>query len=433
MKTFFEKRNSTGPTGDEGFVVNVYSGLEKSEILGFGGAFTEAAAYNYYLADESEKKLLLKKYFSKDEGIGYNFCRLHIGSCDFALDQYSLSYKEDLSDFSIERDKKYIIPFVKDALSYTGGNIFLFASPWSPPAFMKDNNSLIKGGKLIKEFYPVYADYFVKFLKAYKDEGITVSALTVQNEPKAIQTWESCQWTGEEEAEFAIKYLRPALDKNGFAEVKIILWDHNKERLFDRTCESLSVKGAKDAVWGMGFHWYSGNHFDTIDLVKKVFPDKMIFETELCHGDSHDLTDEERAEEYAIEYCDDINHGVNGICDWNLILDTKEGGPFHCRNTGGCYAPVYYDNETGKFKEDATFGVVGVFSKYIDKGDISLETTSYSQKIHTAAIKKKDGRIFVFIVNTKDEESKIVVRIDGGKKTAVFTLPAKSVSANEII
>ncbi len=432
MNTFFEQRNSTGPTGDEGFVVNVYTQLEKSEILGFGGAFTEAAAYNYHLADNDEKKKLIEKYFSREKGIGYNFCRLHIGSCDFALDEYSLSYKEDLSDFSIERDKKYIIPFVKDALEYTGGNIYLFASPWSPPAFMKDNNALIGGGKLKKEFYPVYAEYFVEFLKAYKDEGITVSAITVQNEPKAAQTWESCQWAGEEEAEFAVSHLRPALDKNGFENIRILLWDHNKERLFDRACEALSVEGADDAVWGFGFHWYSGNHFDTIDLVRKNFPGKMILETELCHGDSHDLTDEERAEEYAIEYCENINHGANGICDWNLILDTKEGGPFHCRKSGGCYAPVYFDNETKVFKEDAVFGPVGIFSKYIDRGDKSLETTCFSGKIHTAAIKKKDGRIFVFIVNTLDKETKTVVRIDN-KKTASFTVPAKSVSANEIM
>lgn len=432
MNTLYAKRKTNGDVSVESQAINVYTDIEKAKILGFGGAFTEAAAYNYYLMDKPTKKKLIKKYFDKKDGIGYNFCRVHIGSCDFALDQYSLSYKEDLSDFSIERDKKYIIPFVKDALEYTKGNIFLFASPWSPPAFMKDTNKLIGGGRLKDEFYPTYAEYFVKFVKAYKEEGITINALTVQNEAKAVQTWESCVFTAEEEAIFATKYLRPALDKNGFGDVKIILWDHNKERLYDRAKASFAIEGAKDAVWGMGYHWYSGEHFEAIDLTRAAFPDKIVVETELCHGDTRDNTPEQRAMGYAIEYCEDIKHGAHGICDWNMILDTKEGGPFHCRATGGCYAPIYYNNETGDIDEDPIYSALGMFTKYIEPGDVSLAVTTYTSYVRACAVKKADGRLLVFLVNTiTDREFDVNIRVDGGK-VASFTVPANSVTVNEI-
>ncbi len=433
MNTLFEQRETENTIYNKGSgIINVYTDLEKSEILGFGGAFTEAAAYNYHLAGESERKRLLEKYFSKEKGLGYNLGRLHIGSCDFSIEEYSLAYKEDLSDFNIENDKKYIIPFVKDALAYTGGDIFLFASPWSPPAFMKDNLCLTNGGKLKKEFYPLYAEYFVKFLNAYKNEGIKICAVTIQNEACAVMPWESCQWTGEEEALFAVENLRPALDKNGLGDVKIILWDHNRDKLLDRARESFAVKGAMEAVWGMGFHWYTGTHFNAIDLTKRLFPDKILLETEFCNGRLYPIPDELRYEKYAVEYCQNINHGTNGLCDWNLVLDSEDGGPCHSRDGKGCFSPLYFDKNSGTFIEDGIYDIIGTFTKYIDKGDVSVETTTFNKDIYVAAIKKKDGRIFAFIVNLTNEEKDINLRVDG-KKTAIFKIPARSVSANEIM
>lgn len=397
------------PSDTEWTLVNIYPEYKRSDIIGIGGAFTEASAYNYSLLTEAEKEKLIKMYFSKQSGAGYTLGRIPIGSCDFGIDQYCMSEKEDLSDFNIDRDKKYIIPMIKDALA-EAGELFLFASPWSPPTFMKTNGERIHGGKLKPEFYQTYADYFVKFLLAYQAEGIKIHAVSIQNEAKALQTWESCEYSAEEEGIFAAQYLRPTLNKNGLSDVKIIIWDHNKERLYDRTVGSLSVEGAKDAVWGAGFHWYSGHHFDALDMVRATYPDLVLLETELCHGDSKDKSDEERAVDYAVEYINALHHGASGICDWNLLLDTKEGGPYHCR-LDGCYSPLYLHNESASVVEDSVYKVVRTISHHLDAGDRVIATTSYRDTLYTLAVNGKKG-VRLFLYNPSDIELPTNIRFE---------------------
>ena len=186
----------------------------------------------------------MESYFDPANGIGYNFGRTHINSCDFSIDLYT--YVEDgdttLESFSIDRDRKYVIPFIKDAQKYTGEGLFLFASPWSPPAYMKDNEHPFEGGSLKEEFKPVWARYYAKFIKEYQKEGIEISAITVQNEPIAKQSWESCYYSPEDERNFIEKYLAPALDDEGLSDIKIIIWDHNKERVYDRAKKDLYLQ-----------------------------------------------------------------------------------------------------------------------------------------------------------------------------------------------
>jgi glucosylceramidase len=172
----------------------------------------------------------MESYFSREKGIGYNFGRTHINSCDFSLDIYTYIEEGDteLKTFNIDRDRKYIIPFIKDAMQYCSDELVLFASPWSQPAFMKDNESSVKGGSLKEEYKEVWARYYAKYIKAMAAEGIKISAITVQNEPKAKQTWESCYYSPEDEKEFIEKYLAPTLENEGLSEIKIIIWDHNK-------------------------------------------------------------------------------------------------------------------------------------------------------------------------------------------------------------
>lgn len=187
-KTSIKKLESVNfvDTTSEGGLINIFP-LEKSEIVGFGGAFTESAAYNYSIADAKAKKEILEWLFG-EEGLNYIFCRVCIGSSDFALDEYCYVDENDLTleTFNIEKDKLYIIPFIKAAMELSKQKIEILASPWSPPAFMKDNNTRFQGGKLKKEYYELYADYIIKFLEAYEKEGVKISALSIQNEPKAI-------------------------------------------------------------------------------------------------------------------------------------------------------------------------------------------------------------------------------------------------------
>ena len=424
------------PDENENGIVNIFEDIKYQEILGFGGAFTESAAYNYALMSDKNKKLFLKSYFDDKNGIGYNFGRTHINSCDFSLGKYTYVVEGDktLESFNIDRDKKYIIPFIKDAMKYTN-EITLFASPWSPPDYMKDNYDVLHGGKLLDEYKDVWAHYYAKYIKAFREEGINISAITVQNEPMATQPWESCTYTASEEADFAENYLIPALDSEGLSDIKIIIWDHNKERVFDRACDVLKSDVLKERIWAVGFHWYSGEHFEGLKLVHEVLNKPTIL-TEFCSGiyissDSY----QKIAENYAIEVCEDLNNYCIGICDWNLLLN-KYGGPFHNRSVSytavndpmesGCAAPILYDEENDKLILTPAYYYMGHFSKYIKRGARRLAVTKYFKKIYASAFENPDGSRVAVVVNTNDILEKVAIRYKG--KSTLINLGPHSIA-----
>ncbi len=380
-------------------IINIHD-VEKQEVYGFGGAFTESSAYNYSLMSESQKKETLEYLFG-ESGLRYNFCRLCLGSSDFTLSEYSYVDENDftLSSFSIERDKKYVIPFLKDAIAYSKNEIKLFASPWSPPAFMKDNGKLVGGGKLKREYYALYADYMSEFVKRYEEEGIKIFALTLQNEPHAIQTWESCVFDAEDEARF-LPYLYDSLKKKNL-DVKLIFWDHNKERLFDRAQVVYGECG--DKAWGVGYHWYSGKHFDEIEAVRSAYPDKAIIETEFCTGLNGGKTGS-----YLFDISGNLSAGTNAIVEWNMILD-EVGGPYHNR-TSGCASPLLYDKNKKEIVLHTNYRQMYVFSHYIDCGAKVLWSSSYMDEIKTLAVKNPDNSIVCVILNKNEEAKPVIVK-----------------------
>lgn len=212
--------------------------------------------------------------------MNYNIFRLSIGSSDFNLNSYSYSNKKDLSDFSISEDMKHIVPIIKKAQNRNMDLRFL-ASPWSPPAFMKSNQKLTDGGKLLPDSKRTYAKYLVKYVKAYKKENINIDFMTIQNEPDVKQIWESCLYNPTEELDLLTNYIYPEFKKNGI-NTKLLIWDHNKEKLLTRSIASFKIPGALDKVSGIAFHWYTGDHFENIELVKKAFPNKLLIHTEGC-------------------------------------------------------------------------------------------------------------------------------------------------------
>ncbi len=387
------------PGDTEETVVNIHD-IERQEILGFGGAFTEAAGLCYSMMSEANKKKALDMLFG-DDGLRYRFCRLCIGSSDFSISEYSEVEEGDmtLETFNIDQDLKYIIPFVKDALAYTNNEIMLFASPWSPPAYMKDTGVLKQGGKLKKEFYELYAKYFVKFIEAYETEGIHISAVTIQNEAHAVQTWESCLFEAEDEAEFCEK-LYDAFTEAGL-DVKILCWDHNKERLFERAAATFPKCG--DKMWGISYHWYSGEHYDEIRLVREFFPDKVIIEGEFCRGlSSHGYM------RYRDDILGNLAAGTNALCDWNLILD-DEGGPFHNR-AFGCRAELFYDRKKDEIKVHGFHSDMYFFSHYIDRGARVLASSSFSDHLKVLGVKNPDGKILCYVNNMGPDRIKFVMR-----------------------
>ena len=413
------------PSTKEQGVVNVFDEVEYQEIIGFGGSFTDSAAYNYAQLTDDQKKTFLEAYFSKDKGIGYNFGRTHINSCDFSVELYSYVQDgdKDLSTFNIDRDRKYIIPFVKDALQYCREELVLFASPWSPPAYMKENESAFGGGCLKEEYKAVWAKYYAKYIKAMAEEGITISAISVQNEPNAKQTWESCSYSPEQEREFIETYLAPALDSEGLSHIKIIVWDHNKERVYDRSKKIFQSETVKNRVWGVGHHWYSGDHFDGLRLVHEQFG-KTLISTEICGSINEDAA--QLAQRYGKEIIGDFNNFTAAFCDWNLLLSEK-GGPFHNRNaetvacggvvfedkSAGCHAPVLFDTENQQLVFTPIYYYIGHFSKYVQVGAKRVATTKYCEPIDTVAFKNPDGSIVLVVMNTFDQTLPIVIRHKG--------------------
>ena len=265
----------------ENQIINIYPEITYQTIIGFGGAFTEATGVSIKKLPSDKQDKIIKEYFSK-EGLNYSIGRLPIGSSDFSLNSYSYSNKADLSDFSVEKDNNYIIPIVKSTQKINP-NIQFFASPWSPPKFMKSNKMLVLGGKLLEKYNQTWANYLVKYVNSYKNEGITINYMTVQNEPNALQIWESCLYSAKEEANFAINYLSPTFKENNI-NTKILIWDHNKEKLFSRVMQELNNNKALDAISGIAFHWYTGDHFENISLTHESFPGKLLIHTEGCTG-----------------------------------------------------------------------------------------------------------------------------------------------------
>ncbi len=416
--------------GNEGNVVNVFDDVRYQEILGFGAALTEASAYNYSRMDSEGKKSFLEAYFDREKGIGYNFGRLHINSCDFSIDTYTCVEEGDetLESFNIEQDKKYIIPFLKDVLAYTKEELVLFASPWSPPAYMKDNGSLFGGGKLKEEYKERWARCYAKFIKAYRAEGIEISAITIQNEPNAFQSWESCHYTAEDERDFIEKYLAPVLDSEELSDIKIIIWDHNKERVYDRAKTILSAPKVNERVWAVGHHWYTGEHFEGLRLVEEQLHKPNIC-TEFCAGMRSPF--DTLPERYGIEICENLNNYCIGICDWNILLD-EFGGPYHNRyrsgttavpidytkgGKAGCYSPIMLENE--KLNITPVYYYVGHFSKYIKRGAVRIATTKYAKHIYACAFVNLDGERVAVIMNTSDSDDRVALRVNGGECTAI--------------
>lgn len=381
----------------ENQVINIYPQIAYQEFLGFGGAFTEASGIAYSLLDETKKKQFIADYFSST-GLNYSMGRLPIGSSDFSKSSYSYSNKSDLTDFNIERDFEYIIPLLKNANSIK--SLQLLASPWSPPKFMKSNKMLTLGGRLLPKYKETYAKYLTRYIEAYKNAGFNIDFITVQNEPNAVQTWESCLFTAEEECDFAVNYLYPTFKDNKI-DTKILVWDHNKEKLFNRAIKELSFDKASEAISGFAYHYYTGDHFENIELLRDFFPNKLIIHTEGCTGFSNFRESDEvkNAEIYAHDILGDLNAGSNAYIDWNLILDNK-GGPNHKHNY--CNSPIMLNKDNSNYIKNLSYYYIGQFSKIILPDSRRIAFSKYTDSIEVTTFKNKDNSIAVVLLNKND-------------------------------
>jgi glucosylceramidase len=374
-------------------------------FLGIGGALTDASAETFAKLPQNRQQELLQAYYDTEKGIGYTIARTNINSCDFSSGSYTYVTEgdTDLSSFNIDHDRQFKIPLIRKAMEASGNKLRLFASPWSPPAYMKDNNDMLHGGKLKPDFYDTWALYYTKFIKSYEKEGIPIWGITIQNEPMATQRWESCIYSAEDERDFLKNHLGPTVEKEGLTDVNIIVWDHNRDLMVQRALAIFDDPDAARYAWGMGYHWYedwTGGQqiFSNVGLVHQMYPDKHLLFTEGCPesfnpGRYHYWG---LGEEYGYSIINDFNNGTEGWTDWNILLD-ETGGPNHVRNF--CFAPVHADTRTGELIFTNSYYYIGHFSKFIRPGAKRILCACSRSQLLTTAFINENGSVAIVVMN----------------------------------
>lgn len=398
------------PREDE---VSVFVNPNKSfqTFMGIGGAITDASAEVWAKLPQDKQDELIKAYYSK-EGINYSLLRTTIHSCDFS--PYSYTYVEegdkDLKTFSIKHDLEFRIPMMKKAIASSGGELLTYASPWSPPAFMKGKKDMLQGGSLLPEFYQSWANYYVKFIEEYEKQGIPMWGVTIQNEPMATQTWESCIYSAEQERDFLKNHLGPTFEKAGMADKNIVVWDHNRDLISHRANVIFEDPEASKYAWGIGMHWYEnwtgGEEMQrNLDNIQESFPDKNFLFTEGCQEgfEAKHYQRWNNGERYGRNMINDFNQGTVGWTDWNILLD-QTGGPNHVNNL--CFSPIHADITKGELIYTPSYYYIGHFSKFITPGAKRISTTTSRSALISTSFQNEDGSVATVVMNETDEDIK---------------------------
>lgn len=453
---------------DDDAIVEIDRNVLFQSVLGFGGAFTDAAGINLFKLNGSVQSKLVRSYFG-DDGIEYSLGRVPIGSTDFSTRCYSYAEKEN--DFGLEsfklvdEDFRLKIPFVLEALRLSEGKLKLFASPWSPPNWMKSNGDCagygrIKGDPASKgdagKYYKAWADYFVRFLDEYEKVGIWFWAVTAQNEPTdgyiPFFSFNCLGFTAAEQRDFIKNYLGPALkgrkplkttsvgnnssSSSSSSPVKLMILDDNRVRAKNWVETVLSDPISESFVDGTAIHWYWNvlSPASVTTQIHDAFPSKFILASEACDGWTpleHRvwLGDWSRAEDYAKSIVEDLNNWVVGWTDWNLALDLQ-GGPNWAENFVD--APIIVNGEKNEFYRQPMFYVMGHFSKFIppDSVVVKAEVAKGEGSVQAvAATYVKDERVIqVAVIHNRSEwvRRTKVKDVDRNKEIHI-DLPGKSI------
>ena len=411
---------------ENGFVL-VDSEKRFQTIEGFGGAFTESAAHTFYKMSPETRAEIIKAYFDPVIGNGYTLCRTHINSCDFSLGNYA--YTEvpgdvELHHFSIDHDRHEIIPMIKEAEAVAGAPLKLLASPWSPPAWMKTNGQMNHGGKLKPEYRQAWADYLVRYIQEYEREGLPIWGMTVQNEPMATQLWDSCIFTGEDERDFVRDFLGPALERAGLMnKIKLLIWDHNRDLLYDRAKTVYDAPAASKYVWGAAFHWYVGEHFENVQLTHEAYPHKQLLFSEGCQEGGPHMEDWEVGERYGESMLQDLQHWTTAWIDWNLLLDIR-GGPNHAGNY--CSSSMMADYSKGTLYYHNSFYYIGQFSRFVHPGARRVVSASSLDELESIAFLNPNGELALIVMNRMEKNAEFGIKYNG--EIAVTGCPAHSIT-----
>jgi len=406
---------SNAPQADVDQLIILRPEKRRQTIRGFGGAFTEAAAWVWTQLPEDEKQQVLNAYFDRKSGIGYTYGRTHMNSCDFSLGNYaaaSVPGDVELRNFSVERENQYLWPFIHAASKVAGTSIPLLVSPWSPPAWMKTNQDMNNGGSLLPEYRDAWARYYAKYIDAMRGAGLQVFGITIQNEPEATQVWESCRFTASEEAQFLGAHLGPVLSEHGIDDVRVFVWDHNRDLAYARAQEIFDDPMAARYAHGIAIHWYSGDDFDQVLRTNQAYPEKEIVFTEGCIEGGVRLGRWDRGEIYAHNIIGDLNAGVSLWLDWNLLLDQR-GGPNHVGNY--CDAPVVADLDAKRLHFQSSYAYIGHFSRFIQPEAVRISADTANGEpapLEATAVENPDGSLVCVVLNATDVSRRIALSLE---------------------
>ena len=389
-------------------------------ILGFGGAFTDASCYLLSRMERGARRTLLDELFSPG-GLRLSVGRTCIGSSDYSLSAYSFDDAPEpdpeLQHFSIEHDRAYILPMLREARQ-VNREMFYFSAPWSPPGWMKAGGSLL-GGSMRKHYFDSYAQYFVKFLQAYRAEGVAISAVTSQNEVDTDQDGRmpAALWGQEYEIAFVKDFLAPAL-RGASLDTKIWILDHNYN-LWGRALDELSDAALRDCVDGVAWHGYDGKP-DAMTRVHDAFPSKHAYWTE----GGPDISDPHYADDWAkwsATFAPILKNWSRCIVGWNLVLDEKGRpniGPFQC---GGL---VTLDSATREIRRSGQYWAFAHYSRAVDRGARVIASHTTLAGIEHAAFLNPGGD-YVLVLTNQGEQREIGCRL--GDRFTRVTLPRDAV------
>jgi len=400
--------------------ITLNPGVKFQEILGFGGALTDATCYLLSQLDAGARQQLFHELFDPSQ-MNLSVCRICVGSSDYSRNVYSFDEGEadpDLKRFSIDHDKEYILPMLRQARQ-VNSELFLFSSPWSPPGWMKFNGSML-GGSMRKYYFPAYARYYLKFLQAYAEAGVAVQAVTLQNEVDTDQDGKmpACLWGQEYEIEFVRDHLGPLLESSGLP-AKIWILDHNYN-LWGRAVCSLQDEGLRRYCNAVAWHGYAGSP-EMMTKVQEAHPEIEMYWTE----GGPDYTDPG----YLTEWCKwgatfagALRNWCRSITSWNIALDERGRpniGPFSC---GGV---ITINSQTKDIIRSGQYWGFAHHSRVIRRGARRFDSQSPIEDIQHVAFENPDGGRVLVLTNAGPERT---VEIRLGNQAAQIPLQANSLN-----
>ena len=407
-------------------VIDVDEGTSYQEMIGFGAAMTDASAYLIQNKLGSRRDAILRELFGRNPGIGLSFLRVPMGASDFSTRHYSYddmpAGQTDpmLAHFTIEADRAEKLPALKTALAINP-QLKIVGSPWSAPAWMKTTGSLIKG-TLRPEYYDSFAQYFLRFIKAYSAEGVPIFAVTMQNEPAfEPDNYPGMRLDPAARAEVIGKHVGPLFEQSGIKTL-ILDWDHNWD-LPSSPLAVLADEAARKYVSGVAWHCYAGD-VGAQTQVHTAYPTIDAYFTECSGGDWAAVFADNLKFDVGTLIIGSIRGWAKGVALWNLALDENDGP--HLGGCGNCRGVITINSATGFVTRNVEYYALAHASEFVRPGAHRIESSTDVGGLQTVAFKNADdGTKVLIILNTAPNEVSFAVHAAG--RVIFYALPGGAV------